>query len=100
VTVVSSSGPAAGEPSAEPSPTRLLVSSGAEEAELMAAAADMDRERARRERELEGLRSRLASAERRLADAGFMRGAPPDVVARTRRQAEDLRAEIERALSR
>jgi valyl-tRNA synthetase len=100
VTVISSIGSAEGGPSARTSPPRLLVSSGAEEAELVAAVADMDRERARRERELEGLRSRLAAAERRLADAGFLQGAPAEIVERTRRQAGDLRVEIERAVRR
>jgi len=55
---------------------------------------DRKAERQRLAKQLEGARSRLGGIEKRLADEQFVERAKPEVVAKTRQDAEDLKVEI------
>ena len=78
----------------------LSVISGAAEAALSRSGADLERERARLAKELEQARGHLAQTEARLTDARFVERAPADIVAATRRRAEELHEQVDRLAAR
>lgn len=66
----------------------------------LAAMLDLDRERARLEKELADVEREMARAENLLANQGFVTKAPAAVVAREREKLEDLRSRAERLRAR
>jgi valyl-tRNA synthetase len=68
----------------------MAVVTPAAEARLSRGDADLERERARLARELADVRGRLAAAEARLIDEGFLTRAPADVVDGARRRRDEL----------
>ena len=74
----------------------IHVLAGTLEAALRRSGADVDRDRARVQRELDDTRARLAAAEARLADGAFMSRAPASVVEGARARAAELREQVDR----
>lgn len=72
------------------------VAGGAELRLPLAGLVDVDREAARLGRELAAARGDLERVRAKLANAGFLRGAAPEVVAKERRKAEELAARAAR----
>ncbi|MGZ6377909.1 MAG: valine--tRNA ligase [Candidatus Limnocylindrales bacterium] len=93
-------GPAAGVPGDAPDGRALNVLAGRLEARLARGTADLARERARLERELDEARRLLATAEARLADRAFTSRAPAQVVAGARARAAELGAQVARLEAR
>jgi valyl-tRNA synthetase len=79
---------------------RLVAITGALEARLAQGSADLTREAARLEKELDGTRARLEALEARLADAAFTTRAPATVVEGARARAAELRAQVDRLAAR
>ena len=74
----------------------IHVLAGTLEAALRRSGADVDRDRARVQRELDDTRARLAAAEARLADGAFVSRAPASVVEGARARAAELREQVDR----
>jgi valyl-tRNA synthetase len=78
----------------------LTAITGSSEARLARSGADLTRERARLDRDLERARAALAQTEERLADARFVERAPAEVVQQVRQRATELRELVARLSAR